>query len=455
MTQNDLNNILKLMPTNRLSLQNRITSLMIISSIMLISAFTFIQVNNQLSNINRFNLYQANLSSTIIKNNLETTLSQTTQEGYNIKDYLKLNLNQFIESNIISQAIVFNQSGEILASTRNIQEKETINFRDLANLEKFKELPADSWILSEVDKKENKLVIYIKIFPNPEATGIYIAKTTFPLADIQNALTEVYRPVGLAIIIVIMANILIGILISKAVIGPIKVLNQVTKIIAAGDLSVRTRINTQDELQELGNTFNFMTEELIKMKERAENANPLTKLPGNIIIHEQIENRIKNNRKFVVIYCDLDNFKAFNDKYGIAKGDLAIKLTADIFKESTKAQGNLDDFVGHEGGDDFILITTPNKASLVANYITQEFDKRVRSLYNQEDLSTGYIIAHARDGSVKQFPIMTISLAGVTNETKNISSYAEVTNIAAEVKKKAKSIDGSTFVMDQRKSGIR
>ncbi|MCX5706666.1 MAG: GGDEF domain-containing protein, partial [Candidatus Omnitrophica bacterium] len=189
---------------------------------------------------------------------------------------------------------------------------------------------------------------------------------------------------------------------------------------------------------------------LIKMKERAENANPLTKLPGNIMIHEDIDRRIASNKKFVVIYCDLDNFKAFNDKYGIGQGDVAIKITANIFKEAAKTKGNPDDFVGHEGGDDFIIMTTPEKSQEIANYITGEFDKQVRSLYIPEDLAQGCIIAHARDGSVKKFPIMTISLAGVTNETRQISSYAEVTNIAAEVKKKAKAIEGSVFVLDKR-----
>ena len=153
----------------------------------------------------------------------------------------------------------------------------------------------------------------------------------------------------------------------------------------------------------------------------------------------------------MVIYCDLDNFKAFNDKYGIAKGDDAIKLTAEVFKEASKAKGNPGDFIGHEGGDDFILLTTPEKAQAVADHITSEFDKRVRSLYSEEDLKQGFIIARARDGAIKQFPIMTISLAGVTNAHRDITSYGEVTNIAAEVKKKAKAIEGSVFVIDIRK----
>jgi diguanylate cyclase (GGDEF)-like protein len=231
-------------------------------------------------------------------------------------------------------------------------------------------------------------------------------------------------------------------------------LNQVTKMIAQGDLAVRTSISTGDELEELGLTFNYMTEELIKMKERAENANPLTKLPGNIVIREEVEKGIKENRKFVVIYCDLNKFKSFNDKYGIAKGDEAIKLAADIFKEVIKTKGNPDDFIGHEGGDDFILITTPDKAQIIADTIIQEFDKRVVALYEKEDLERGYITSLARDGSTAQFPIMSISLSGVTNAHRTITSYAEVTNIAAEVKKKIKATGTSGFVIDQRRDDV-
>ncbi|MCM8819412.1 MAG: diguanylate cyclase [Candidatus Omnitrophica bacterium] len=249
---------------------------------------------------------------------------------------------------------------------------------------------------------------------------------------------------------VIIINIVLGVFLSRLIIGPIKVFNEAAKKIAAGSLGLKVKIFTGDELQELAETFNYMTDKLVEMKERAENANPLTKLPGNIVIMEEVEKRIKRGEKFIVIYCDLDNFKAFNDKYGIAKGDEAIKLTAQIFKEALAKKGSATDFLGHEGGDDFILLTSPERAQDIANYIIEEFDKRIRSLYSSQDLEAGYIITTARDGSIKKFPIMTISLAGVSNLQRKITSYAQVTNIAAEVKKKAKSELGSCFVVDKR-----
>lgn len=433
----------------RLTLQNRITTLMIISSILFISAFTFIQLNNQLASINRYNSYQANLSSIIVKNNLEATIRQVQSED--LSNYLQSSLKELTEANISKEVIVFNPEGKIVAATETQLVGESVRYKDIAKIQELESMGKENkWFAIEIDNLKQRLNIFLALKLDPQGALSYIAKLSFPLGNIQEALLGVYKPVIVATIIVILANIILGYLLSKTVIGPIKLLNQVTKIIAGGDLSARTTIHTNDELEELGSTFNYMTEELIKMKERAENANPLTKLPGNIVIHEEVEKRIKENKKIMVIYCDLDNFKAFNDKYGIAKGDEAIKLTAEVFKEATKAKGNPDDFIGHEGGDDFILLTTPEKAQGIADYITIEFDKRVRSLYGQEDLNQGYIIAHARDGSVKQFPIMTISLAGVTNEHRAISSYGEVTNIAAEIKKKAKAIPGSVFVIDKR-----
>ncbi|MCQ9206192.1 MAG: diguanylate cyclase, partial [Omnitrophica bacterium] len=250
---------------------------------------------------------------------------------------------------------------------------------------------------------------------------------------------------------IILVNIILGIFLSRIIVGPIRIFNEAAGKIASGRLDLRINLSTADELEELADSFNSMTGELLRMKELAENANPLTKLPGNIVIAEKVGARIKEGTKFTVIYCDLDNFKAFNDKYGIHKGDEAIKLTGDLFKESLKIKGGVDDFVGHEGGDDFIILTSSEKVEPIVQHIISEFDKRIRFLYNKEDLEKGHIVAHARDGSIKTFPIMTISLAGVSNTQRKIESYAEVTNIVAEVKKKAKSISKSCFVLDERK----
>lgn len=421
---------------------------MVITSVLLISAFTAIQLNNQLEYLIQRNAYQANLSSIVAKNNLELALKKTKPDAF--AQSLQASLDTLMETSILQEAVIFDKDGLILASTLRDRIGKNVRYKDLERWDAAEKEAGNRWFTSDIDRLSRQLNIFVPLRRSVKEPILYLSKISFSLGNIQEAFSGVYRAVFLTSLLIILANIALGYFLSKTVIGPIKVLNHITKIIAAGDLNIRARIETNDELEELGLTFNYMTEELIKMKERAENANPLTKLPGNIVIREEIEKKIVQGLKFVVVYSDLDNFKSFNDKYGIGKGDEAIKLTADIMREAIANMGNPNDFLGHEGGDDFILLTTPSVHQQVTDYIIKEFDRRVRDLYSAEDLALGHIIAHARDGSVKQFPIMGISLAGVTNEHRTIASYGEVTNIAAEIKKHAKSLEGSVFVLDRR-----
>ncbi|MDD5512616.1 MAG: diguanylate cyclase [Candidatus Omnitrophica bacterium] len=439
------------MPGPKVTLQNRITSLLIASAVLFIGVFTFIQINNQVTRMVHYNSYRANSSTLISKNNLEAVIRQT--EGADAVGYLQASLDELKNAQLINEAEVYDREGKIVAASDQRMVGEYARYRDLSRIETLREAQdQDTPFLSEMDKRKKELNTYLALKRTSGDQAVYFVKLSYSLGSLHQALIEVYKPVTITAVLIILLNILFGFLLSKTIVGPIKTLNEVTKIIAEGDLSIRTEIRTDDELEELGETFNHMTEQLVKMKEKAENANPLTKLPGNLVIAEEVEKRIRANKQFTVIYCDLDNFKAFNDKYGIASGDEAIKLTAQIFKEAVEKRGSPEDFIGHEGGDDFLLLTEVDKAQEIADYITQEFNKRVRPFYSQEDLDRGFIIAKSRDNVEKQFPIMTISLAGVTNQHRKINSYAEVTNIAAEVKKKAKAIGGSTFVMDKRTS---
>jgi len=179
-------------------------------------------------------------------------------------------------------------------------------------------------------------------------------------------------------------------------------------------------------------------------------ANPLTGLQGNTEIINEIDRRIANNEIFAVIYLDMDNFKAYNDVYGFAKGDTAIKMTADVISDNVKEYGDSNDFIGHIGGDDFILVTVPSKAETLCRGIIKDFDRKILSLYNEQDRKNGYITTVDRRNNVIRYPIMTISAAIVTNEKRVISSPLEVSDIAAELKKKAKSIKGSVYMKDRR-----
>ncbi|ADG83164.1 GGDEF domain-containing protein [Thermincola potens] len=180
----------------------------------------------------------------------------------------------------------------------------------------------------------------------------------------------------------------------------------------------------------------------------AQNSNPLTGLPGNLIIEAKLKALVEENGDFTVLYADLDNFKAFNDKYGFENGDKAILLTAQILSDSLVRFGSGDDFVGHIGGDDFVIITKPEYAKNIANYILENFDKNIRNLYDPKDLALGFIEVTNRRGRPEKFPIMSISLAAVNNTKRKFRNYLEIGEIAAELKRVAKQNQGSSVVFD-------
>ncbi len=177
-------------------------------------------------------------------------------------------------------------------------------------------------------------------------------------------------------------------------------------------------------------------------------ANPLTGLQGNLEIQAEITRRLAKNEIFSLIYTDLDYFKAYNDVYGFACGDSVIKLTADIISDNVQLYGSEDDFLGHIGGDDFIIITSPENVDAICKGIISDFDRKILMLYTKEDRENGYILTQDRRGNVNKYPIMSISIAVVSNEHRHFENHTKVAEAAAQVKMKAKAIPGSVYVKD-------
>ena len=190
----------------------------------------------------------------------------------------------------------------------------------------------------------------------------------------------------------------------------------------------------------------------IKRFELDTSLSPLTRLPGNLAIESELRRRVTEGAPFAVLYLDLDNFKAFNDFYGFTQGDEAIRLVAATAVDVVRRRGTDRDFVGHIGGDDFVIATVPQRAEEIAREIIAEFDPAVRSLYSQQDLRQGYIETRDRRGALNRFPIMSLSIAIVSNERRAIDDYAEIGHAAAELKRYAKSIGGSVYVKDKRRT---
>ena len=183
----------------------------------------------------------------------------------------------------------------------------------------------------------------------------------------------------------------------------------------------------------------------------AHNSNPLTGLPGNLVIEEQLRRLLVNEAEFAVLYLDLNNFKAYNDKYGFERGDRVLLMTAEILSRSLAHEGMGEDFLGHIGGDDFIIITSPDRAERIATSIIATFDREILAAFSEEDRGRGYIQVPNRQGKPQKFPVTSISIAGVTNKYREFKNYWEIPEVAAELKKLAKQQSGSRLVFDRRK----
>ncbi|MCP4714529.1 MAG: diguanylate cyclase [Deltaproteobacteria bacterium] len=179
--------------------------------------------------------------------------------------------------------------------------------------------------------------------------------------------------------------------------------------------------------------------------------NPLTRLPGNTSILREIQRLLDLRHEIVIAYLDIDNFKAFNDKYGFARGDEALRMTARILSNVIMEYENRNAFVGHVGGDDFVYIVPEQCLAECCKKVIASFDAIIPSLYDEQDRKKGAIISTDRAGKKQRFPLMTVSIACVSNKHNTLKHYGEVSQIASQVKKKAKKEAKSNYLVDQRK----
>lgn len=191
---------------------------------------------------------------------------------------------------------------------------------------------------------------------------------------------------------------------------------------------------------------------LLRRAKQVKSFNPLTGLPGNILIDNVIKARVYDNSdKYAVLYLDLDNFKAYNDAYGFLKGDEVIKFLAYIISTNVKEMGLSNDFIGHIGGDDFIVVTKPEQVDKICSAIIDQFDTSISLFYSSEHRKSGYIVTTDRNHRKQQFSIMSLSIAVVSNENRNITNHWQIAEIAAELKKLAKAEAKSIYVKDRRR----
>ena len=182
-------------------------------------------------------------------------------------------------------------------------------------------------------------------------------------------------------------------------------------------------------------------------------ANPLTRLPGSPMIEDEVNRRIREGTPFAFLYADINHFKSYNDAYGYARGDRVIRETADMLLESLRLEGG-GGFVGHIGGDDFVIITAPTQAPHLAQRVVSQFDQRTPGFYDSSDRRRGCIQVENRAGRRQRFPLITLSIGIVTTQLRMLDHYGKVVKIASEMKAYCKSIPDhqrSRFSFDRRR----
>ncbi|MFH1359490.1 MAG: diguanylate cyclase [Candidatus Omnitrophota bacterium] len=179
-------------------------------------------------------------------------------------------------------------------------------------------------------------------------------------------------------------------------------------------------------------------------------ANSLTRLPGNKAIEITIRARLQNERPFSFMYLDINNFKSFNDTYGYVRGDGVIMQVSRIMMRCVSKLGNPNDFVGHIGGDDFVVVTTPPNERKIAAAIIAEFDRLIPLHYNEEDRMMGYLAVKDRQNREIKAPLMGISITIVNNTFRKIHNMIELTEMASEIKSYIKTFGGSGYLINRR-----
>jgi diguanylate cyclase (GGDEF)-like protein len=232
---------------------------------------------------------------------------------------------------------------------------------------------------------------------------------------------------------------------------------------AVGQLKLSTRqiadskfdevkcLKRADEFGDVSRSISDMARKIEHLEKLYLATNPLTLLPGGLAIDDTLKTRLDAGVPTALCIIDLDNFKVFNDRYGYARGNEVIQATAMIITAAVKESGATDDFIGHIGGDDFIVVTSPERYEDICKAVIRSFDDKILSFYDEKDTQRGAIVGVNRQGAEVVFPLMTISIAVVTDQGGSIKEPHILSRRAAELKEHAKSMSGSVYAVDKRR----
>jgi len=189
----------------------------------------------------------------------------------------------------------------------------------------------------------------------------------------------------------------------------------------------------------------------LRRNQEFRDASPLTGLPGNSRILREIGDRLRNNEEFAVCYCDIDGFKAVNDAYGFARGDEFIVTLARQLVRAV-AEVGATAFLGHIGGDDFVVICRPDQIRVLMDRAVSEFERAADQLYDDEDRTRRYVSVKSRRDGVKDVGLVTVSVGVALSTRREYHDPREIVAVASEMKSVAKNQPGSFVAVDRRTS---
>ena len=179
--------------------------------------------------------------------------------------------------------------------------------------------------------------------------------------------------------------------------------------------------------------------------------NPLTGLPGGVSILAERQRRLDDGKPFSQLVLDIDYFKAYNDRYGFARGDVAISRVAEILAKVVDEDGHADNFVGHIGGDDFVVLCPPEVGEALAERLKETLEKEMPLLYEEEDRKQGYVRVRNRRHEFENFPLMSVTIALAANTDIEGMHLAQLDDALAELKTLGKGMQGSVVVSERRR----
>lgn len=256
----------------------------------------------------------------------------------------------------------------------------------------------------------------------------------------------VTRSTGLAFISALSA-FLVAVYLIYTFASSIGKLQTATHRIAEGDFDHDPGIPPGDEIGALAQDFTRMAARLKELEQISLDASPLTRLPGNIAIERSINRRLRERSPFAMCYLDLDNFKSYNDRYGYIKSSEILRETGELIHNAVKRLNDPEAFVGHIGGDDFVVIVSSQLAKSACQTIIQEFDAMIPFFYSDEDRAAGSFEGIDRYGVPRVFPIISISIAVLVCEPGDYATAAEIATAAAQVKDHVKESSGSNYII--------